>query len=392
MRVAIVAESFLPHVNGVTNSVLRVIEHLEHRGHEAVVIAAGTSDQVSLSHRDTVPRYGGAPIVRTASLPLPRYPQVRLHLARTGTISDILTEIRPDVVHLASPFFTGIPATKAAQALGIPSVAVYQTDVASFAERYGLKFMRPLVWRHLRAIHHGAERTLAPSRSAIEDLISQGIPRVHLWQRGVNSQAFSPEHRSVALHDQWAPRGEVVVGYLGRLAPEKRVEDLAILQDMPGVRLVVIGDGPSATDLHRRLPRAHFTGQLTGMDLSRAVATVDVMVHTGPHETFCQSVQEALSSGVPVVSVAAGGPLDLVDHSRSGWLYPVGDLDALREGVRDLVGDARKRSAMGRFARESVRHRTWESIGDQLLAHYDAVRCVEPASSGSPRRRMIEDE
>lgn len=382
------AESFLPHVNGVTNSVLRVVEHLERRGHEAIVVAAGTSDQVTVTREKPIAHYGNAPIIRMASLALPRYPQVRLHLARTGTIVDILEQIQPDVVHLASPFFTGIPTTRAARNLGIPLVAVYQTDVASFVERYGLSVVRPLVWRHLRAIHQGADRNLAPSRTAIDDLQAQGIPRVHLWQRGVDARAFAPDHRSVALHDQWAPRGEVVVGYLGRLAPEKQVEDLEVLRDLPGMRLVVIGDGPSASSLRRRLPWAHFTGQLTGAELSRAVATVDVMVHTGPHETFCQSVQESLASAVPVVSVGAGGPLDLVDHSRSGWLYPPGDLDALREAVRDLVGDDRKRAAMGRYARESVRYRTWESIGDELLHHYEAAQGAAVASSTSSSNRQ----
>lgn len=385
---AIVAESFLPHVNGVTNSVLRVVEHIEKRGHEAIVIAAGTSDQVALTRGQPVPLHGSTPIIRMASLALPRYPQVRLHLARTGTIADILKLIEPDIVHLASPFFTGIPTTRAARNLGIPLVAVYQTDVASFVERYGLSVVRPLVWRHLRAIHQGADRNLAPSRTAIDDLQAQGIPRVHLWQRGVDSAAFAPDHRSIALHDQWAPRGEVVVGYLGRLAPEKQVEDLEILRDLPGLRLVVIGDGPSGPSLRRRLPWAHFTGQLTGPELSRAVATVDVMVHTGPHETFCQSVQESLASAVPVVSVGAGGPLDLVDHSRSGWFYPPGDLYALRDAVRDLAGDVRKRAAMGRFARESVRHRTWESIGDELLAHYEDARGAAVASSISSSKRQ----
>lgn len=371
---AIVAESFLPHVNGVTNSVLRIVEHLERRGHEAVVVAAGSAEQIRAAREGSLQHYESAPIVRWASLPMPRYPQVRLHLARTGTVADVLREIEPDVVHLASPFFIGMPTVRAAMSLHLPTVAVYQTDVASFVERYGLGMMRPLVWRHLRAIHQSADRTLAPSSAAIEDLRSQGVPRVHLWQRGVDSERFSPAHRDLSLHDQWAPRGEVVVGYLGRLAPEKQVGDLAALRSLPGVQVVVVGDGPSRSDLQRRLPEARFTGQLGGIELSRAVASFDIMVHTGPHETFCQSVQESLASGVPVVSVAAGGPIDLVDPSRSGWLYPVGDLNAMRDHVRDLAGDGRKRAAMGRYARESVRHRTWESVGDDLLTHYDELR------------------
>jgi len=204
-------------------------------------------------------------------------------------------------------------------------------------------------------------------------LDDHGIPRVSLWPRGVDSRRFSPTHRSESLRASWAP-GRVIVGYMGRLAPEKEVDQLRALVDMPNVHLVVIGDGPSRRDLERALPSATFTGFLAGEQLSSAVASLDVMVHTGRHETFCQSVQEALASGVPVVAPGAGGPLDLVDPSRNGWLYEPGDSIDLRDRVRDLAGDDAKRRAMGAAARQSVLGRTWPSVMSQLEQHYaDAV-------------------
>jgi len=144
-----------------------------------------------------------------------------------------------------------------------------------------------------------------------------------------------------------------------------------VLGDLPGVRLVVIGDGPERERLTQRLPGAYFTGVLTGRDLSGAVASLDVMVHPGPYETFCQAAQEAMASGVPVVAVGAGGLLDLVDSSRTGWLYPPGDLQVLRAHVSDLAGDQAKRRAMGTAAHKSVRARTWPVVCDRLLGHYD---------------------
>jgi phosphatidylinositol alpha 1,6-mannosyltransferase len=126
--------------------------------------------------------------------------------------------------------------------------------------------------------------------------------------------------------------------------------------------------------LRRALPDAVFTGLLAGDRLSRAVATLDVAVHPGPHETFCQSVQEAMASGVPVVAVAAGAAAELVDHSRTGWLYAADDLVALRERVLDLTGDDAKRSAMGRAARAAVAGRTWDAVCGRLIDHYEAAR------------------
>ena len=169
----------------------------------------------------------------------------------------------------------------------------------------------------------------------------------------------------------------MLVGFVGRLAAEKQVEDLAVLDNLPGIRLVIIGDGPERERLSRRLPGAHFTGGLLGSDLSKAVASLDVFVHPGPYETFCQAAQEAMASAVPVVAVGAGGLRDLVDNSRTGWLYPPGDLRALRAHVADLAGDEAKRRAMGTAAHHAVRARTWPVVCDRLLGHYDeAARSV----------------
>jgi phosphatidylinositol alpha 1,6-mannosyltransferase len=361
MRVAVVSESFLPHVNGVTGSVLQVLKHLRRNGHEALVIAPGNPP----------PTCEGFKVVAVPSVGFPGYPQVRVPMVVAGRLVRELERFAPDVMHLASPFAVGGPAVRAAASLNIPVVAIYQTDVAGFALRYGLTAASNVAWRHIRSIHERAQVTLAPSPTAARNLERHGVPRVQVWPRGVDTAAFSPDHRDRDLRARLAPSGEVLVGFVGRLAAEKQVEDLAVLNDLPGVRLVIIGDGPERDRLTRRLPGAYFTGQLCGVDLSRALASLDVVVHTGPYETFCQVAQEAMASGLPVVAVGAGGLLDLVDSSRTGWLYAPGDLAALRSRVIDLVGDESKRRAMGMAAHHMVRARTWPVVCDRLMRHYD---------------------
>lgn len=363
MRVAIVTESFLPHVNGVTRSVERTLEHLRAAGHEALVLAPGAPPSV----------VHGARVVPLRSVPLPGYAEVRVAVPATRTVARELAAFAPDVVHLASPFTTGRPAVRAAAALGLPTVAVYQTDVAGFAGRYGLGAATDAAWRVVRAIHEQADLTLAPSLTSARALAERDVPRVAVWPRGVDTVRFSPDHRDEAWRRAVAPDGAAIVGFVGRLAAEKQVDDLAVLQDLAGVRLVVVGDGPQAADLRRALPRAVFLGQVTGDALSRVVASLDVAVQTGPHETFCQSAQEALAAGVPLVAVGAGAVAELVDPSRTGWLYPPGDLAALRDAVGDLAGDAAKRRAMGAAGRRQVEGRTWQVVGEQLLGHYAAA-------------------
>jgi phosphatidylinositol alpha 1,6-mannosyltransferase len=368
MRVAIVTESFPPDVNGVAHCALRTAEHLARRGHQPLVVAPAVA---ACDDAATGAVACSWPVVRVPSLPLPGYPQVRVALPGRRAAAAIAAH-RPDIVHLASPFVLGVRAMAAATRLGVPAVAVYQTDLAGYARTY-LSAGEAAAWRRIRTVHTAADRTLAPSTSSARDLERHGIPRVHLWPRGVDSVRFHPAHRDEALRRELAPDGEVLVGYVGRLAPEKHVELLAGACALPGVRVVVVGDGPSAPALRQALPGAVFLGRRTGNDLARVFASLDLFVHTGPYETFCQTVQEAMASGLPVIAPAAGGPLDLVDHGRTGLLVPPGDGNAVSDAVRALAAAPGLRAEYGRAGRATVATRTWQTVGDLLLDHYGQV-------------------
>ncbi|MFE9684879.1 glycosyltransferase family 4 protein [Streptomyces sp. NPDC002701] len=378
MRVVIVTESFPPDVNGVAHCALQTARHLVERGHTPVVVAPATSPRHSTptGPGDASPGNGTdasapCPVVRIPSLPLPGYPQVRVALP-SRRVAAAITAHRADIVHLASPFVLGVRGMAAAGRLGIPAVAVYQTDLAGYARTY-MGTGEATAWRRIRSVHAAADRTLAPSSAALHDLEAHGVPRVRLWPRGVDTVRFRPQHRDDTLRRELAPNGELIVGYVGRLAPEKQIELLAGVCGLDGVRLVVVGDGPSRTSLGQALPGAVFLGRRTGDELARIFASLDVFVHTGPFETFCQTVQEAMASGVPVVAPAAGGPLDLVAHGRTGLLVPPRDEAAVRDAVRSLAADPALRAAFGAEARRTVEGRTWAAVGDQLIDHYTDV-------------------
>ncbi|MFF5368131.1 glycosyltransferase family 4 protein [Streptomyces sp. NPDC013187] len=365
MRVVIVTESFPPDVNGVAHCALQTARHLVDRGHAPVVVAPapapGNKPDASAP----------CPVVHVPSLPLPGYPQVRVALP-SRRLAATLVEHRADVVHLASPFVLGVRGMAAAARLGIPAVAVYQTDLAGYARTY-MGAGEAAAWRRIRAVHGAADLTLAPSSAALRDLETHGVPRVRLWPRGVDTERFRPGRRDAALRRALAPNGELIVGYVGRLAPEKQVELLAGACGLEGVRVVIVGDGPSRPGLEQALPGAVFLGRRTGDDLARVFASFDVFAHTGPFETFCQTVQEAMASGLPVVAPAAGGPLDLVAHGRTGLLVPPHDAAAVRDAVRSLAADAGLRAGYGAAGRATVEGRTWAAVGDRLIGHYTQV-------------------
>lgn len=365
MRVVIVTESFPPDVNGVAHCALQTARHLVDRGHAPLVVAPATA----AGHGPDA--LAPCPVVRVPSLPLPGYPQVRVALP-SRRVAAAITEHRADIVHLASPFILGVRGMAAASRLGVPAVAVYQTDLAGYARTY-VGAGEATAWRRIRSVHAAADRTLAPSSAALHDLEAHGVPRVRLWPRGVDTVRFRPEHRDEALRRELAPNGELIVGYVGRLAPEKQVELLAGACGLEGVRVVIVGDGPSETTLREALPGAVFLGRRTGDELARIFASLDVFAHTGPFETFCQTVQEAMASGVPVVAPAAGGPLDLVAHGRTGLLVPPRDGAAVRDAVWALAVDPTLRAAYGTAGRATVEGRTWAAVGDQLIDHYTDV-------------------
>ena len=362
MRIAIVAESFLPAINGVTNSVLRVIEHMTARGHEVTVIAPSPG----------VTAYGKARIIRVPSFGFPRYPELRIGHSR-DFVRDVLREIKPDVVHLGSPAVLGAASLRAAQELGIPSVAIYQTDLAGFATRYHLGIAGRSIWRYIANIHRRADLTLAPSTAAVWDLRERGVNNVVRWMRGVDLERFNPSFRDEELRKSLAPDGQLIIGFVGRLAREKQIERLKGLCRMPHIKVVIVGDGPMKAKLEKELKGAIFTGFKSGEELSKLYASFDVFVHTGQDETFCQAVQEALASGVPVVAPASGGPLDLVQHGHNGFLWTETSRYSLVGAVVELAKYPVKRERLAANARPSVEVRPWCGVMDELEGHYRSV-------------------
>ena len=200
MRVAIVAESFLPNVNGVSNSVLRVLEHLRRTGHEALVIAPDNPRGEAPAARI----HDGIRVHRVPSRMFPKVTSLPLGVPNPRILR-VLRGFDPHVVHLASPALLGYGGLLAARRLGVPTVAVYQTDVAGFAESYGVGFASRAAWAWTRHLHSMADRTLAPSTAAIDSLRSRGIPRVHHWARGVDITGFAPSARDDELRRRCRP-------------------------------------------------------------------------------------------------------------------------------------------------------------------------------------------
>jgi phosphatidylinositol alpha 1,6-mannosyltransferase len=195
-----------------------------------------------------------------------------------------------------------------------------------------------------------------------------------LWRRGVDTELFNPSKRSAALRDAWknGDQSKIIVGFVGRLAQEKRVSDLKALQSNPNIQLVIVGDGPHRRKLEQQLPSALFLGFKNGEELAQIYASFDLFIHPGPNETFCQAVQEALASGIPAIVPRSGGPADLVAHGRTGYVIDIFNAEQLNQTV-NLHHERTDRKQMRIAARDSVSMRTWNRINNELKTHYQDV-------------------
>ena len=360
MRILIVTEAFLPQVNGVTNSVLRLLEFCKQSGHEVLVIAPESEN----APKD----YLGFKIKYVPSIAMKKL--IPMGLPKKY-LEPFIEGFNPDVIHLASPIFLGHYVARLARKANIPTVSVYQTDIAGFARHYGLTVAHNTLKRWVARIHSTTDLTLAPSGWACRDLEKSGVTNVKLWQRGVDLVNFTPEKRNQSLRNIFLEkrRAKYVVGYVGRLANEKRIDDLTILDNQPDIQLVIVGHGPAEARLKRELPNAIFVGYKSGNELAEHVASFDTFVHTGKHETFCQAIQEALASGTVVVGPDTGGPTDLIEHGKTGLLIDTADSHLLLHSIYTLL-EHPSLDLMQLAARKSVEHRTWEYINESLIEHY----------------------
>lgn len=344
MRIALVTEKFYPAVDGTTTTLKAVADRLVDTGHSVRIIAPAPG----------LTTYRGCDVVRVRPLE-PVGAQVRA----------ALDDFAPDLVHVTSPGSLGRKALKHAQRTGLASLVVEQSAVLDLTSDY---------WRAKVAAR--ADRVLVTSSWMVDRAAEFGV-EAGLWRPGVDTAAFTPALRDDWLHSSWSRSRSrdvplVVVGYVGSLHKRHGVRRLASLASLPGIRPVVIGDGPQRGWLEERLPDAKFTGTLATGDLTVALPTLDVLVHPGEHETCSHALREAAASGVPVVAPRSGGATDVVRNLETGLLHEPGDAAFLR-AVEAVAAD-RHRGLLGARGRELALERSWSDAVDELVSVMSQVK------------------
>jgi glycosyltransferase involved in cell wall biosynthesis len=262
--------------------------------------------------------------------------------------------------------------------LNVPLVASYHTNIAAYANFYGLGlFDRATRW-YTRTLHNKAAINLCTSEATLRYLAEEGIERLHLWPQGVDAARFHPDRSS----KDWRVRltgghpAERLLLYVGRLGHEKNIGTLkTVLREVPGVRLALVGDGPARRDLEQEFAGTPtvFTGVLQGEELATAFASADAFVFPSTTETLGIAMIEALASGLPVLAARAGATGEVVTDGETGLLYDPGSEESLVAAARELALNHGLRERMGRNARTAAEGRDWASSTRTLRGYYEAV-------------------
>ena len=228
-----------------------------------------------------------------------------------------------------------------------------------------------ICWELLRWAHCRADLTLVTSPQMQQELRDNGIPRVEVWRKGIDTDRFHPKFFNKDMRDRMTAghAQDFLMVYVGRLGAEKRLKDIKpMLEQMPSnTRLCIVGKGPQEDELHKHFAGTNtvFTGQLSGDELSQAFASADAFIMPSDSETLGFVVLESMASGVPVVGAAAGGIPDLIDHEKTGFLCEPGNIKDFVSRLEQLRSTT-FRKKMGQEARAEAERWGWEGATSYL--------------------------
>jgi phosphatidylinositol alpha 1,6-mannosyltransferase len=382
LRVAFFPDSY-NEVDGVANTSRHFEAFARNRNLPFLIVHAGPQNQTLTAGSVTRAQLRRGPL----TFPLDQNHQFDLGWWRHyRDVMNLAREFGPDVVHITGPSDIGMLGALVAHKLGVPLAASWQTNVHQYA-RWRLSPMlsflpKGTTDRLLNAVERWSFRAaarfykiprllFATNQEMVERLGRATGKPCFLMSHSVDAAIFSPQFRDCA-------GDPFTIGYVGRLTAEKNVRWLAQLEHSllarghRDFRIVVVGEGKEHDWLRLNMQHAEFTGVLTGKVLSHAFANMDLFVFPSETDTFGLAVLEALTSGVPAVVTASGGPKYSVQHGQTGYI--ANHFDDFVAFTELFLTQPEMRSRMGTAAREHALSTSWKQIFEGMYNTYE--RCL----------------
>ncbi|HET9813950.1 MAG TPA: glycosyltransferase family 1 protein [Sphingomicrobium sp.] len=373
LRIALFSGNYNYVRDGANQALNRLVDYLLRQGVKVRVYAPTVAEPAFPATGD---------LVSVPAVPIPGRGEYRFPLALTARVRRDLAEFAPNVVHIASPDIVGHRAISWARRNRVAAVASVHTRFDTYCAYYGLEFLEPAARAIMRRLYRRCEVVMAPAESTAAILRAQRMNRdIAIWARGIDREQFNAERRdmewrrSLGIADD-----ELVIAFLGRVVMEKGLdlfaEAIGALRER-GVkhRVLVIGEGPARSWFEEQLPDAVFTGELTGDDLARAVASADVLLNPSITETFGNVTLEAMACALPVVAAIASGTTNLIRDGETGVLVDAVDIDGFADALEAYARDPELRRRHGEAGLAVAETMDWDRINSAVIRTY--VHAIE---------------
>lgn len=378
MRVAYFPDSYL-EVNGVAMTSNKLTDFVRKRGYPFVCIHAGKKTEVTQDENITFVSLKRSPLSFEMDEGLKYDPffQRHVHLVKRE-----LEKFKPDVFHITGLNDVSIVGAYLAWKMDVPLVGSWHTNLHEYAAlrlrtKFSFlpnKFTHPLTDFIERKILDGAlfyykmpQILLAPNQELM-NMLTRGTGRQsRLMIRGVDTEVFSPEKRTVS-------DGVLRFGFVGRLRAEKNVRFLADVEKellkagKSNFKFLIVGEGSERDWLEKNIKNIELTGFLEGEKLSEAYANMDIFMFSSDTDAFGNVIQEANASAVPCIVTDRGGPKFIVQKGTTGFVAK--NLEEFAKYTIELMDNPEKLDRMKRLSREFALSRSWDSVFDGVYENY----------------------
>lgn len=368
MSVAIITDNDFDKTNGVTTTLEALLRHAP----RDLRVRVYTASDLEIDE----PQYLA---IRSLSLPIPFYGDMRMYVPRVGRLRRELAADGVRLVHVTTPGPVGLAARYLGASEDLPLVGSFHTNLGDYtAILSGSPRLGRLMDAYMRWLYGRCQPVLVPSHDTLEHLVSKRWrrDRLALWPRGVDTILFSPARRSLELRQRWSV-GErrPALLYVGRVSREKGLDVLEPLGALlhryrASHRLIIVGDGPMTPELKERCPDAVFTGNLRHEDVAVVMASADVLVFPSETDTAGNVVLEAQASGLPVVVADGGGARENMRDEETGYVCRSRDAADFCRRIAELLYDADRRTQMSAAARRFAAGRSWTAALEPVFSAY----------------------
>ena len=369
LRIALFCGNYNCVKDGANNALNHLVSYLLQEGAQVRIYSPTVANPAFEAAGD---------LVSVRSVAIPGRSEYRLTLGLDKRTKADVRRFEPTHIHVSAPDPQGYQAQELARELGCPLVTSLHTRFETYFEYYGLRAFRPWAERYLRSFYARSDLVLVPNIPILQELSSWNMTNcISLWSRGVDQQQFHPTFRNLEWRrSQGWDETDIVPIFFGRLVREKGIDKFsatiakAIEQGLQ-LRPMIVGDGPAKAEFASQLPDgARFLGHLSGEDLSRAIASADILINPSTTEAFGNVNLEAMASGLAIVSADVPSAQALISHNDNGVLVPPNDVAGYADALTDLAHDRGKRAQLGSAAAVTAAAFTWSAALADVVQGY----------------------